>query len=314
MPIAETLLGIGGLAANIAEPIINYQIQKNLIEKQNAYNMQQYEKQRQDNLDLWRLQQEYNSPEKQMERLKNAGINPIMAYSTANTTAPPIQGGTAPTTEKPNVEISFGKMIENFTSLLYNKELIEKAKNENEILKKQAEKLDLENTIMFPKQLESLIENTNLTRQQKENLKKQYDILTLDEIQKKFQNTITRETIDEQIMNIKAISKNNEEIAKINEIEKRYKEIEKIQNLKQQRFQTKKIIEEINSIKANTENTELRNELIELEKKLNEQEIELRGYDVEFQRWINNNIGNPVGSKYGADLIMNLLGILSRKK
>lgn len=44
------------------------------------------------NLDMWNLQNEYNTPEKQMERFKSAGLNPNMIYgqgSSGNATTMP---------------------------------------------------------------------------------------------------------------------------------------------------------------------------------------------------------------------------------
>ena len=39
-----------------------------------------YEKQRDDNIEFWRMQNSYNDPAQQMERLKNAGLNPALIY------------------------------------------------------------------------------------------------------------------------------------------------------------------------------------------------------------------------------------------
>lgn len=41
---------------------------------------QQYEKQKLDNIAFWQMQNEYNSPQMQMARLKKAGLNPNLVY------------------------------------------------------------------------------------------------------------------------------------------------------------------------------------------------------------------------------------------
>lgn len=44
-----------------------------------------YDKQRADNLSDWHMQNEYNSPEAQMKRFKEAGLNPNLIYGQTNT-------------------------------------------------------------------------------------------------------------------------------------------------------------------------------------------------------------------------------------
>lgn len=71
------LAGIGGIAAKGLEFIGD----KYLSDRQN-----------QQNVDLWREQQVYNSPKAQMSRLKEAGLNPHLVYgngATAQMSSPP---------------------------------------------------------------------------------------------------------------------------------------------------------------------------------------------------------------------------------
>lgn len=53
--------------AGIIGSLINYGAQKHLQERQNQYN-----------LDMWNLQNEYNSPQAQMKRYEEAGLNPAL--------------------------------------------------------------------------------------------------------------------------------------------------------------------------------------------------------------------------------------------
>lgn len=62
---------------------------------QYKYNSQLQEKQNQFNLDMWNLQNEYNSPQAQMKRFEEAGLNPALMYSQGNpgnAASAPVQG------------------------------------------------------------------------------------------------------------------------------------------------------------------------------------------------------------------------------
>lgn len=48
--------------------------------KSRAFSREMYQTQKADNIAFWNMQNEYNSPEAQMERLKRAGLNPNMVY------------------------------------------------------------------------------------------------------------------------------------------------------------------------------------------------------------------------------------------
>lgn len=51
---------------------------------QNRYNRKQADKEYQRNLEQWNRENEYNSPSAQMQRLKEAGLNPNLMYANAN--------------------------------------------------------------------------------------------------------------------------------------------------------------------------------------------------------------------------------------
>lgn len=51
---------------------------------QRDYNTSMYERQRRDSLSDWAMQNEYNSPQNQMNRLKGAGLNPNLIYGTGS--------------------------------------------------------------------------------------------------------------------------------------------------------------------------------------------------------------------------------------
>lgn len=64
-PITSAIGGGFGLIGNY----LNYKYQTNLANQQNAYNM-----------NMWKLQNEYNSPANQMRRYEEAGLNPALMY------------------------------------------------------------------------------------------------------------------------------------------------------------------------------------------------------------------------------------------
>jgi hypothetical protein len=68
--------------------------------KSRAFSREMYEKTKADNIKFWDMQNQYNSPEAQMQRLKSAGLNPNMVYdkggavqSAGNISTPDVQGG-----------------------------------------------------------------------------------------------------------------------------------------------------------------------------------------------------------------------------
>lgn len=62
--------------ADIARENNEFNLQ--MLEKQIAYNKEAYQQQYKDQIDFWNMQNEYNSPEAQMERYREAGLNPYM--------------------------------------------------------------------------------------------------------------------------------------------------------------------------------------------------------------------------------------------
>lgn len=88
-PITGSLIA-GGAA--LAGQGINAVSQGSMNRATRRWNEQQYEKQKQDNLDFWNLQNSYNSLQQQMARLSAAGLNPNLVYgngSVANSTSAP---------------------------------------------------------------------------------------------------------------------------------------------------------------------------------------------------------------------------------
>lgn len=79
-PLAAAITGgsalLGGLANSFS--------QANLNKKNRRWSEQMYQRQYADNLAFWAMQNEYNSPEAQMRRFQEAGLNPNLIYGQGN--------------------------------------------------------------------------------------------------------------------------------------------------------------------------------------------------------------------------------------
>lgn len=74
---------------------------------QNLANMQLAEYQWDRNVDMWNMQNTYNSPQEQMNRLQNAGLNPNLVYGSGNVAG--LQSGQPPKFERPEVTTALQK-------------------------------------------------------------------------------------------------------------------------------------------------------------------------------------------------------------
>lgn len=85
-PVSTTALigaGISALSAGGTAAATGAQNRKS-----RAFSREMYDKQKADNIAFWNMQNEYNSPQMQMQRLKNAGLNPNMLYDKTGAVIP----------------------------------------------------------------------------------------------------------------------------------------------------------------------------------------------------------------------------------
>lgn len=94
------LEAILGAAGNILGPAINAIGQSSANKKNRAFTREMYDRTYQDNLAFWRMQNDYNSPEQQMQRLRDAGLNPHLIYGSSSSGA----AGTAGSIPTPEVK------------------------------------------------------------------------------------------------------------------------------------------------------------------------------------------------------------------
>lgn len=81
---------------NIAGALINRQGQKEADERYNQGQKDIYNLQHQNNIGLWQMQNEYNDPKNQMDRLKSAGLNMNLMYGKGGIQNVGGQSGSAP--------------------------------------------------------------------------------------------------------------------------------------------------------------------------------------------------------------------------
>lgn len=109
-PAGSAVSGLFGLAGSA----LNYHYQSQLQEKQNQFN-----------LEMWNLQNEYNSPQAQMKRYEEAGLNPALIYSQGNpgnaATAPVKGVPEAPDVSKDMRELSQAFNIEGLKTAIANR-------------------------------------------------------------------------------------------------------------------------------------------------------------------------------------------------
>jgi hypothetical protein len=218
------LSGLVGLGGNIGTNRTNRKIAENT----NETNLQMTRETNELNERLWREQLEYNDPTNQMMRLKNAGINPVVAYGGMQNSAP-----TAPTMQAPSVDpyqvdyTQLGNLMLDSTrdvggmqqNLAQNKKVREEVRSlkiDNDL----NESLFVNNVIKSYQELKGL----GLT-----NKKLEEDVKLIQEqvIEKQLANTYDFRTLDNRVKEV-ALNVENKEVA--NEIQKFQKEITKIES------------------------------------------------------------------------------------
>lgn len=98
---------------------------------------QMYEKQYQDNINLWKMQQDYNTPVNQVARLKEAGINPYLALqniSTGSAQSAPQSAQAGSGAQATGSPVNFAGLTQSVYNLL-------RLHDERELLKQQAQNL-----------------------------------------------------------------------------------------------------------------------------------------------------------------------------
>lgn len=113
-----------------------------ITNKQNQkFQRQQYERQKADDLNFWNMTNQYNSPQQQMQRLKEAGLNPNLAYGSVNTEAARISAPNVAPAKNEAIQTNMGAELSKYQD-------IRKGIQETDNLRKQNEMMDLQKELM----------------------------------------------------------------------------------------------------------------------------------------------------------------------
>lgn len=114
MPIGATGTALIGAGAQLASSAFNIGAGANMNRKNRKFAEKMANQSRQWALDDWKMQNEYNNPSAQMERLKAAGLNPNLVYGNgASTEAGPVRSTEAASFqgEAPKVQFDAGSVM-----------------------------------------------------------------------------------------------------------------------------------------------------------------------------------------------------------
>lgn len=95
-----TALSAGiGFGSSVAGGFLGGLFNANQAKKNRAFQERMYDKQVEDNIKFWNMQNEYNLPSAQLQRLRDAGLNPLLMYGEGgvqNVANSAVQSGQAP--------------------------------------------------------------------------------------------------------------------------------------------------------------------------------------------------------------------------
>lgn len=102
------IAGIIAAAGSIISSIVKSKGDSNANQQQLEYNQAMYGQQRSDALADWNMQNDYNSPTSQMARLRQAGLNPILAAGNISSSSPSVRSVSAESYNPRTTDISSG--------------------------------------------------------------------------------------------------------------------------------------------------------------------------------------------------------------
>lgn len=189
IPLALAAAAIPAVTS-LAGNLFNIASTNKTNQRQLDYNKQLYDKQRADALADWNMQNAYNSPSQQMQRFKEAGLNPNLIYGQM-TNSPVIRSteAKAPDFVAPRLET---QGIGNSLSMYYD--LKQKAAT-TELIQEQAKQKKLENENLVdqsPYLLETKFQQSRLVGKQVDNIMEDID-------NKRLMNPLTRDKIKNDI-------------------------------------------------------------------------------------------------------------------
>lgn len=123
IPILATALGVSNFAAGLWSSKKNREAASDLNNRSESFTREMYNQQRNDALTDRDYANEYNSPEQQMQRYREAGLNPNLIYGNATNNASSVvrsSSGNSPNYTVPRYENVVGQAMASMVGLLQN--------------------------------------------------------------------------------------------------------------------------------------------------------------------------------------------------
>lgn len=137
-------IGLATAGAQLVGQGINAMSQGSMNRKTRQWNEKMYNLQRQHSLADWTMQNQYNSPEAQMQRLKSAGINPNMAFArgTIDNVSGVVKSADAPSWSPQAPQVNLGAVANQGLSAYYDLQMkqaqIDNLKSQNTAIANEA--------------------------------------------------------------------------------------------------------------------------------------------------------------------------------
>lgn len=193
-----------GIGANLASTLVT-----------NEYNRRQQERQNKWNLQMWNLQNQYNSPLEQMKRLRAAGLSPDMMYGAnsqnmgnASSTA---QGTNPIPAQAPQIDPMMFQQIELMKAQKYKTQMEgDNVDKQNQILDETGLRKALAEIGYTEQQINESMEKVNLMHTQQDEIKKNIQVMDeninmIKEKVKEVQSNVNKLNLES--MNLEELSK-----------------------------------------------------------------------------------------------------------
>lgn len=137
-PVTGSIVAAGITAAGQG---VNAFAQGKMNKKTRQWNEKMYGRQREDALADWARTNQYNSPLAQMQRFKEAGLNPHLIYGGGpNNVSAPIRGTDAKAWNPQAPAFNFGQIADQYLGTQATTQAIENTKLQAELIRQQTEK------------------------------------------------------------------------------------------------------------------------------------------------------------------------------
>lgn len=178
----DPISGVIGGVSNIVGGILNNRNNRIMMHEQNAFNAREAEKAYDRQLDFWGKNNAYNTPEQQMKRLREAGLNPYLMFqnglgssgNSVGVSPPPAahSAGLIPSTIGEGISRGFESLMQGLQIAINNKKANsdievndaekEKKQAETDKIKEDTEGVKISNS-WTPKLFKSQFEGQNLS-------------------------------------------------------------------------------------------------------------------------------------------------------